>query len=85
MIYQYRCKECGSVQDGVRSVANRDDTPKCGCGGETTRLITGGAGFTPVMGAGDMPGYQCPVTDQFVTSRKQRREIMAAHNLVERG
>lgn len=85
MIYTYKCTECSTEQDAFRSVANRDDSPKCGCGGDTDRIITGGAGFTPVMGGADMPGYMCPVTDTYVTSRKQRREIIAQHGLVERG
>ena len=38
-----------------------------------------------VIGGSDFPGYMCPVTDKFVTSRRERRNIMAEHNLVEMG
>jgi hypothetical protein len=41
--------------------------------------------LAPVMGGGDFPGYQCPVTDRFVSSRRERRNIMAEHDLVEMG
>jgi hypothetical protein len=39
----------------------------------------------PILGGGAMPGYQCPVTDEFITSRNRRREIMRLHNLIEKG
>lgn len=38
-----------------------------------------------VLGGGSMPGYLCPVTDRFVTSRRERRNIMAEHGLIEAG
>jgi len=38
-----------------------------------------------ILGGGKCPGYQCVVTNEFVTSGKRRREIFAQHNLVERG
>jgi len=37
------------------------------------------------MGGGDFPGYQCPVTEEFVTSRRKRKYIMDSNNLVEVG
>jgi hypothetical protein len=45
--------------------------------------ITGGQGFTAVMGAADNPGYMCPVTDQWVDSKRKRKEIMVEHDLRE--
>lgn len=33
----------------------------------------------------NMPNYECPVTGEHVTSRKQRNEIMKRHDLVEMG
>jgi hypothetical protein len=55
------------------------------CGGDTKRKITGGIGFTPILGAADSPGYMCPVTTQWVDSKIKRRRIMDEHNLVEAG
>jgi putative FmdB family regulatory protein len=83
-IYTYKCASCGEVQDAFRSIANRADSPKCECGGETKPIIVP-TQIAPVLGGGAMPGYQCPVTDKFVTSRRERREIMKRHGLVEKG
>lgn len=38
-----------------------------------------------ILGGGSYPGYRCPITGEFVTSRKRRRDIMAEHNVIEAG
>ena len=38
-----------------------------------------------ILGGGNLPGYLCPVTGDYVTSRTKRREIMKEHNLIETG
>lgn len=85
MIYSYRCKDCKHVTTAHRAIDNRNDPIDCvECGSANTFLkITGGVGFDSVYGAGDFPGYMCPVTDTWVDSRKKRKEIMARHNLGE--
>lgn len=84
MIYEYRCLTCNHITTESRPIANRHDPCECGeCGQETRLKITGGTGFGAVMGAADFPGYQCPVTDQWVDSKKKRREIMKTHDLRE--
>jgi hypothetical protein len=82
-LYTYQCK-CGKTQDSYKSIADRKNCPTCECGGET-KLIIVPTQIAPVIGGGDFPGYKCPVTDTFVSSRKQRREIMKKHDLVEKG
>lgn len=63
-------------------MADRRNPCECeDCGGDTKLVISGGTGFTQIFGAGDFPGYKCPVTEKWVDSRKKRREIMAEHNL----
>lgn len=81
--YTFRCP-CGEVKDAFRSIANREDGPICECGQKMAKIITP-VNIAPILGGGDMPGYKCPVTDQYVTSRRQRRNIMAEHDLVEKG
>lgn len=67
-----------------RAMADYNKAPPCpDCGGEMFNVITGGQGFTRVMGAADNPGYKCVVTGEYVTSKRRRREIMAEHSLVE--
>ena len=83
-IYTYQCQDCERIQDAHRSIAKRNDSPVCPCGGDTAKKIVP-AMVAPVMGGGSFPGYQCPVSNEFVTSRKQRREIMKRHDLVEKG
>ncbi len=61
---------------------NPIDCEECGSS-DTFLKITGGTGFAPVYGGADLPGYRCPVSDEWVDSRKKRKEIMAKHGLGE--
>jgi len=38
-----------------------------------------------ILGGGSLHGYKCPITDKWVTSRRERRNIMAEHNVIEAG
>ena len=80
-IYTYKC-DCGNQVDEFRHINQRHDAPLC-CG-ESMRLAIQPTMLQPVLGGGDWDGYQCPVTDEFVTSRKRRKDIMKEHNLVEK-
>lgn len=83
-IYSYKCAECGELTDEYNLISHRHKTPVCACGGETALSIQP-TQIAPVMGGGDFPGYKCPVTDEFVSSRKRRKYIMDSNNLVEVG
>ena len=86
MIYTYRCTDCQFVFEATRSMDDRHKPIQCPeCAAEAKLKVTGGVGFTNVMGGSDMPGYQCPVTDQWVDSKKKRQRIMDEHNLIEKG
>lgn len=82
-IYTYKCYHCNSVVDASRKIADRKKGPDC-CGEVMNQIIVP-AMIQPVLGGGDFPGYQCPVTDKYITSRKQRRNVIAEHNLIEKG
>jgi putative FmdB family regulatory protein len=82
-IYTYKCLKCDLKLDQFNHIDSRHKSPACLCGGET-RLSIEPTQIQPVMGGGDFPGYQCVVTDKFITSRKERREIMKRENLVEK-
>lgn len=84
-MYDYKCSECGNVQEAFNLIAERHVTPACYVCGSETRLKITPPMVAPIMGGSEFPGYQCPVTDEFVTSRKRRKEIMQEHNLVEKG
>ena len=80
--YTYECEICDKIKDAYNTIAGRHNSPACDCGYAMVLKIVP-TQLQPVLGGGDWPGYKCVVTDKFVTSRKQRREIMAEHNLVE--
>jgi len=83
-IYSYKCSICGNITDQYNTIDGRKNGPNCNCGGNTSLTIQP-TQIAPILGGGDFPGYQCPVTDKFITSRRERRNIMAEHNLVEVG
>lgn len=85
MIYEYKCPSCHKTKTLKRPVEARNDPCQCGCGEGMALKISGGSGFTPVLGGGGFQGYRCPVTDQWVHSKRQRRRIMDEHGLVEKG
>ena len=84
MIYEYQCA-AGHVTMANRPVAERHNDKPCDiCQGKTNLKIST-PHLAPILGGGDFPGYHCPVSDQYVTSKKQRREIMSRHDVVEAG
>jgi hypothetical protein len=81
--YDYAC-DCGhAVTDYFRHV--NDPDPDCQCGKPMIQTF-----LTPRMvssfffGSTKNPGYKCPVTDRWVSTKRQRLSIMDEHNLVER-
>lgn len=82
-IYTYQC-DCGKIIDEYRSIDNRYNLPVCDCGHKMQLKIMP-TQIAPVLGGGDFQGYKCPVTEKWVTSRKERKNIMAEHNLIEVG
>ena len=83
-IYTYQCEVCDSITDEYRAVDRRHDFTFCECG-HLMKLKIMPTQLAPVLGGGDFQGYQCPVTDKWITSRKERRRIMDEHNLVDVG
>lgn len=81
--YSYRCGQCGRTTDAYRPIKDHATGPDC-CGASMAQIILP-VNIAPVLGGGSFQGYQCVVSDEYVTSRKRRREIMAEHNIIERG
>lgn len=82
-LYSYQCQKCERVEDAIRKVVDHAIGPDC-CGEPMRQKITAPM-LAPIMGGGNWAGYQCPVTGRFVTSRRERKNIMAEHDLVEAG
>lgn len=86
MIYSYRCNHCDYVQDARRSMAERHNAPACDvCGGDMRHIITPVEFKAAFLGSVNNPGYMCPVTEQYVSTNRQRRNIIAEHGLIEKG
>ena len=83
-LYSYKCAECAESIDGYNTVAARHKAPECSCGGAMVLSIQP-TQIAPVLGGGEFPGYQCPVTDKYITSRRDRKYIMESNNLVDVG
>ena len=81
-LYHYRCDKCSETTTAFRKVADLERGPIC-CERAMKNVIRAPM-IQPVLGGGDFQGYDCPVSGQFVNSRKQRREIMSEHRLSEK-
>lgn len=80
--YEYKCKSCLSVTERINKVSDRkENTPDCkNCNDETVFMIS-----TPMINsvsAARFENYQCPVTDEIVTSARQKKSIEAKHDLI---
>lgn len=77
--YSYKCSDCENVTERVQSVSQYNNCPKCKCGGDTRLVIlTAPKGFVQSDIA-----YKCVATGETITSRRQRREVMKRHDLVD--
>lgn len=76
-IYAYVCQECGDERDQFNRISERrTNAPQCH-GAMDIKL-------SPVLGHVQRDcHYICPVTDQPITSNRQRRNMMAEHNVVD--
>lgn len=80
MIYDYKCRACGGQRLNVynRIDDRKTNAPEC-CGDRMEIFITA----APYGFVDREISYRCPVTNEGVTSRKQRNEIMAREGLVD--
>lgn len=39
-LYEYKCRECGTLTEAFRRVARRNRAPKCECGGKTKKVFS---------------------------------------------
>ena len=81
-MYLYRCA-CGVEKRESNTIANRRASPDCH--GPMKLIIEAPQVQAQILGGSQTPGYLCPVTGEYVTSRVRRREIMKEHNLDEAG
>jgi len=83
MIYCYECQSCGHAFESVKSVRDIDSTEICdSCGSSSTRRVIARNFY--FHGTDEKTEYY-HAFGQYVTSRKQRRELMKKYNVEEIG
>ena len=80
-LYTYRCDDCDSTQDAVRTIDNRDDCPECLSCGELTHKI-----ITPTQIAPQFQSYKAVAGDQrWIHSKSQHNNFLKENSLTEVG
>lgn len=76
--YQFRCPECGTVRELFCRVSEQEaNRPVC-CNKPSETLIQPAYGYVQ-----SECHYRCPVTQQGITSWRQRKDSFARHNLID--
>jgi len=83
-LYTYDC-ECGETVREFNRIADRDTLAPFHCRKRMNRRFEPPQIQAQILGGGDLQGYLCPVTNEWVTSRTRRREIMKENDLIEAG
>jgi hypothetical protein len=77
-VYSIFCKKCGSIDEVVRTIDERDTLPDC-CGAKMTRAMCA------LMVQSDITPYQSQVTGEMIKTRRQHRNHLKDHKLIEVG
>ena len=67
-LYEYQCKYCGKRAEAYRPMSASAFPHPCSCGNFAARVLSP----TPIRT--DLPGYQCPVTGNWIEGRKAHEE-----------
>ena len=78
MIYDYRCNTCRSETEAVNKIDERNSNAPLCCGERMEIIIK----VAPMGYVDRVIHYICPVSNERVTSKRQRRNIMAREGLV---
>lgn len=83
-IYDIACLSCKQEREVWRRM--NDPNPDCDCGGKTETVIRAAPMVDDAwLGSTKNPGYHCVVADEWVSTKKRRREIIAERGLIEKG
>jgi len=73
-MYAYKCEKCGTSQDVFKAIRFLDLPEPCEvCGAEMVRHICAPAVL------GDYPGYNCPITGDWIEGRRAHQENLKKH------
>ena len=76
-IYTYKC--CDETTTQYKRIADRMHGPECPACGITMQLKV----VPTMVHVRQFDNYRCPVTRETVSTERQRRNIMAEHDLVD--
>ena len=72
--YIYRCTECKSIRDVIKRLADLNRPEACYvCVGVMERQIS-----APMV-KGDLPGYECPITGNWIEGRRAHEDNLRKH------
>ena len=86
-LYSYKCKTCQTPTTKINKIADHiNGAPWC-CDTQMVQTITAETMGLKPMGAKHFDNYLCPVSEQVVTSEKQRHNIESEHEItrIEKG
>ena len=78
-LYEYKCG-CGKLDTQYRAVDARDRLPDCACGCKMERVIS-----APYIQPDIRPFKNVANKGEWITSRSQKREMLAKTGMVEIG
>lgn len=77
MLYSYQCRACEQITDAYRSVAKRNDCPKCECGGDTDKIISAYRAIS------DLEPYYDDNLQTQIRSKQHRKQVMREQGVSE--
>ena len=78
MIYEYQCDVCKQLTTAWKSVADRNNAPKCECGGDTKKIISG---YSVVP---DLQPYFDDNLESHIKSKQHRKQVMREQGVAEK-
>lgn len=79
--YVYKCPDNHITEKILRVADMVQKVTCCKCNKPAGKIITA----PKTVYVDNMPAYECPVTGEHVTSRRQRNELMRRNDMVEVG
>lgn len=85
-LYTYRCPLCATETDEFRTVAKRNDVPRCiSHSGRVPESVEMERVVSAPMVVSDMQPYKSMIDGRMITSRSQHRDHLKAHGCIEVG
>ena len=81
-IYEYKCPHCETRYQEIKKIEDRLDSPVC-CNEKTKQVITAPPMVNEsFLGSTKNPGYISPLSEKWISTKKQRNDEMKEFNVV---